>query len=329
MVHNSMAGSNLLLKPNELLFKEGEKPDGMYIVRKGNLEVFLEKNGQIIKLAQVGPGGMIGEMAFFDQKPRSASVKAITDTEVTKITNNDFSKLMQQIPKWFVGIMSALSTRLRETNIRLQILENKQAEAKGYYEDVLKMLHVLNLIWYRDGEKNNKSWYLNKKIAETLLEEILTLNINTIQTFIRSLINNKILSLDEDSYKNPILIMQNRAVLESLIRFISEFIKYNPNIPNIDEECIEILECIKKLANESAYETVQITLDDVLQEGERAGLITSQWKQKLTLLNYPNDIIAFIKTSRGIGFKVDKKALPKFIEYHKLLINFKKEGLHK
>ena len=93
-----VAGANKICKPGQVLFKSGDASDGMYIIRKGELRVYLEQDGKEVVLATIGDGGMIGEMALFDRQPRSASVKATKETEVTHITVGDFEKLMKQIP---------------------------------------------------------------------------------------------------------------------------------------------------------------------------------------------------------------------------------------
>jgi CRP/FNR family transcriptional regulator, cyclic AMP receptor protein len=186
-----VAGSNIVYKEGQVVFKQGEPADGMYLIRKGELKVYLEKDGNEVQLASVGSGGMIGEMAFFDQKPRSASVKATKEAEVTKITPDDFAKLMKQIPKWFVSIMSSLSTRLRETNERLQKVENKQAGAKSPYEDVQKILHVLNLLM-KDATKEGKYWALNRNETEDLLTKIFFLQKTFVTTMFDAMIEQKL-----------------------------------------------------------------------------------------------------------------------------------------
>ena len=118
-----MAGTNKSLKAGAVVFKAGDSADGMYLVRKGELVVYFEQGGKEVILARIPEGGMVGEMALFDRMPRSASVKASMDAEITHISLDDFGKLMRQIPKWFVGLMSALSGRLRVTNDRLKVIE--------------------------------------------------------------------------------------------------------------------------------------------------------------------------------------------------------------
>ena len=119
----------------------------MYLVRKGELRVYLEQNGKEVTLVTIGDGGMIGEMALFDQQPRSASVKATKDTEVaTLISLIDFEKLMKQIPKWFVGLMIALSGRLRQTNERLQKLEAGISSTGRPFLPTIRLMSSLDLL---------------------------------------------------------------------------------------------------------------------------------------------------------------------------------------
>ena len=107
-----MAGKNIILKKGEVLFNYGDASDGMFLVRKGDIKIFIHDNqDNEIVLAEVTSGAMIGEMALFDNKPRSASAAAITDVEITHISKADFNRIMKQIPKWFVNLMSTLSLK--------------------------------------------------------------------------------------------------------------------------------------------------------------------------------------------------------------------------
>ena len=76
-----MAGKNKILKKGQVLFKEGAESDGMYVIRKGQILIYLEKGEVEVKLATITAGAMLGEMALFDKKPRSASAKAIEECE--------------------------------------------------------------------------------------------------------------------------------------------------------------------------------------------------------------------------------------------------------
>ena len=61
----------------EIIFKEGGKPDAVILVLSGTLEVFVDRHGRHLTLAQAGPGAIVGELAVLCNIPRSASVKVV------------------------------------------------------------------------------------------------------------------------------------------------------------------------------------------------------------------------------------------------------------
>jgi CRP/FNR family transcriptional regulator, cyclic AMP receptor protein len=72
--------------PGEVIFREGDKADKMYVVLSGEVEVHLQ--GTVIDtLAQ---GATFGEMALIDGSPRSATVVAKTSSEVAAINEKTF-----------------------------------------------------------------------------------------------------------------------------------------------------------------------------------------------------------------------------------------------
>ena len=98
-----MPGKNKLLKSGDILFRTGDASNGMFLIRRGQLEVYLEKDGAEISLAKMGAGAMLGEMALFDNNTRSASARAVEDTEVTHITTKEFDTIMKKGKKGKTG----------------------------------------------------------------------------------------------------------------------------------------------------------------------------------------------------------------------------------
>ncbi|MBX9765714.1 MAG: cyclic nucleotide-binding domain-containing protein, partial [Bdellovibrionales bacterium] len=76
-----MSGVRQLAR-GELLFREGDPSDACYVVKTGKIAIVKAKGSSEIELANIGPGQMFGEMAFFDAKPRSAGAKATVDATV-------------------------------------------------------------------------------------------------------------------------------------------------------------------------------------------------------------------------------------------------------
>ena len=96
-------------EPGEEIFAEGESGDALYLVLDGKVRV--HKQDRV--LAELGERECFGEMAILDAAPRSATVTALTDTNVLKISREDFQEIMGEKPEIAVGIIKVLTRRLR------------------------------------------------------------------------------------------------------------------------------------------------------------------------------------------------------------------------
>lgn len=128
------------LKPGDYVFRFGEAGQSMYIVRSGSVRILLpsgdDANEQVL-LKEARAGEYFGELSLFDDKPRSASVQASTDTVLLELTNEVFFEHIQGSPKAAMAILSEMAERLRETN---SLLSQRAAR------DVVKELDD-NLTW--------------------------------------------------------------------------------------------------------------------------------------------------------------------------------------
>ncbi len=106
------------LAPGEVIFKTGDKPDALYIVKSGTVQIYDE--GVIFET--VGPGGIIGEMALVDGSPRSASAKATSEAEVIPVNEKRFLWMVEQTPFFALKVMRVLTQRLRITDNRLRAM---------------------------------------------------------------------------------------------------------------------------------------------------------------------------------------------------------------
>jgi CRP-like cAMP-binding protein len=318
-----VAGVNKSLKAGTVVFKAGDNADGMYLVRKGELVVYLEQGGKEVTLAKIPEGAMVGEMALFDRMPRSASVKASIDTEITHITLDDFGKLMKQIPKWFVGLMSALSGRLRTTNDRLKSLESSGAGASASasapaagsadkpFQGVIRLIHILELLWHRDGTKEGKDWMLVRKTAEDELIKIFGESPARVQTLIELLCGEGILISKQDSYKNNALSMPNRASLRQFGMFLSAFVTASNGARMVDEGTMNMLRTLVRLATKAPYDQFTVTLEEIIDDGALAGVGTQNWPDLLKKFTVFGEGAKMVKTSAksAVGIRVIKQDL--------------------
>jgi CRP-like cAMP-binding protein len=106
------------------IVKQGDADDGMYLVLDGELRVRLMIGGKETILATLGPGECFGEIALFDQGPRSADVVANKDSILLKISSEAFEKLRREAPELSAPILFAISktlaARIRADNKRIK-----------------------------------------------------------------------------------------------------------------------------------------------------------------------------------------------------------------
>jgi len=311
-----VSGKSYTLKPGQMLFKEGEKSNGMFLVRKGELQVFVTQGTKEVNLAVVGAGGMIGEMALFDLKPRSASVRAKEESEVSHITNDDFVNLMKQIPKWFVGLMTTLSGRLRTTNDRLQKVE---AKSNRPYQGLLRTLHVLDLIWSVYGEKEGKSTSLVKAVAMDAIRQILPDDYGIFEEVLLTLEESQMITSTKTG-RGITLQTQSKGSLSRFAEYLAKFVETHPGVPCLSDDAINILRTIDGHLKQSPYESLQMGFKDLVQAGLDAQHDITQWAATLAVFKDFGDSIQLVKGSDGKpALKVHKDSINKVLEYHQVI----------
>lgn len=106
------------------IVKQGEADDGMYLVLEGELRVRLMIGGKETILATLAAGDCFGEIALFDQGPRSADVLANKDSVLLKISTEAFERLRREAPELSAPILFAISktlaARIRADNKRIK-----------------------------------------------------------------------------------------------------------------------------------------------------------------------------------------------------------------
>ena len=86
----------IAITPDEFLFKEGDIGNKVYFVIKGELSVLTENNSK--EIAKIKRGDFFGEIALFNNKPRNASVKAITFCHLYYLEKDSFDLLIPKYP---------------------------------------------------------------------------------------------------------------------------------------------------------------------------------------------------------------------------------------
>ncbi|HEY8272780.1 MAG TPA: cyclic nucleotide-binding domain-containing protein [Pseudobdellovibrionaceae bacterium] len=105
------------LEPGELLFKEGDSPSTVYIVKNGTLKAYSDTLacGRVI-LGEISAGEFVGEMGHFNNEPRSATIEALTEVDVVEIPMSNLDSVIFSKPSWARALVKTLSQRLKRAN---------------------------------------------------------------------------------------------------------------------------------------------------------------------------------------------------------------------
>lgn len=105
-----LKGFQLVYKPFQVVCRAGEESNDLYYVESGKLLVCSVSGTKVIALAHVGLGEFVGELSFFDGKPRASHVIALEPSKLTILSQEE---ILPELPKWYVGQAMALTKHIR------------------------------------------------------------------------------------------------------------------------------------------------------------------------------------------------------------------------
>ena len=114
--HSSTRRANdLIFAPGAVILRQGEPGTTAYVVVDGMVDVFVGET----RVATVGPGGLVGELAVITGEPRNATVVARTKCWLRPIESHEFADLAQHNPYFSSQLIQQLSERVQSYVRRL------------------------------------------------------------------------------------------------------------------------------------------------------------------------------------------------------------------
>ncbi|MBI3667708.1 MAG: cyclic nucleotide-binding domain-containing protein [Acidobacteria bacterium] len=114
----------------EIVVRQGEVGDCMYVIQSGKVEVVLESEGKEICLAELGEGDFFGEMALFEKDVRSATVRPLGEARILTVDKKMFLRKIHEDPSLAYRIMQKMSRRIRKLNSELMRTVSASLEEK-------------------------------------------------------------------------------------------------------------------------------------------------------------------------------------------------------
>ena len=107
----------------EVIVRQGELGNCMYVIQSGKAEVVDEMGGKTVRLAVLGENDFFGEMAIFDHDVRSATVRALGEVRVLTVDKRTLLRRIQEDPTLTFRLVEHICNRLRKVNAELARLK--------------------------------------------------------------------------------------------------------------------------------------------------------------------------------------------------------------
>ena len=116
----SRATRNRTYPKNSVIVFEDDPGDALFVVKSGQVKVVLiGEDGREVILSVLGGGDFFGEMSLIDDQPRSAHVIAMEDSKLLVLYREDFHRCLERSPRIALGLLRALSRRLRSADDKI------------------------------------------------------------------------------------------------------------------------------------------------------------------------------------------------------------------
>jgi CRP/FNR family cyclic AMP-dependent transcriptional regulator len=116
----AFASERAQYQPGDILFHQGDSADAAYIVLGGAADILVDTPNGPLKVADVGPGAFVGEIAILCDVPRTATIRATQAMTTLKITKELFFRMVIDFPSIGIEVMRVLAQRIEHMNAQLR-----------------------------------------------------------------------------------------------------------------------------------------------------------------------------------------------------------------
>ncbi|RZO48420.1 MAG: Crp/Fnr family transcriptional regulator [Sandaracinaceae bacterium] len=117
-------------EPGEVLFREGEHGEEMYVLQEGAIRITKAVKGEEKTLALLGPGEFFGEMAILNAKPRTATAVVEQQAKVLVLGAKAFERMVVSNAEIAVRLIKRLARRLDSANELIEVLMHRDPKAR-------------------------------------------------------------------------------------------------------------------------------------------------------------------------------------------------------
>ncbi|MBW8009974.1 MAG: cyclic nucleotide-binding domain-containing protein [Chloroflexi bacterium] len=136
------------LDKDEVLIRKNDKGDSVFYIYDGWVKIVAgDALGGEVVLNHLGPGEFVGELSLVDQKPRSASVVALSSIHALELKRDDFINILYENPEIALHIIANISSRMRFTSTYVEkAIQWSYRIASGDYDFATDEIQKTNII---------------------------------------------------------------------------------------------------------------------------------------------------------------------------------------
>jgi CRP-like cAMP-binding protein len=110
----------------QILFNQGDEGDAAYVILSGTADILVDSETGQIKVAELEPNSIVGEIAILCDVSRTATVRAAGPLEALRIRKDHFLRLLKEFPEMTIEIVRVLADRLSHTTAELADARNSK-----------------------------------------------------------------------------------------------------------------------------------------------------------------------------------------------------------
>jgi len=152
-------------KAGSIIFNAGDAGTAMYVVASGDVNIHLPgEDSRRISLKDLAHGEYFGELALFDDGPRSASALASTDTELLELRRETLAMYLETRPRAAMALLRTMSEHLRRTNSLLSARAAKNVDEE-FEKNLLWSDRLADIV----AELNGSWWFIGFLVLLTAI----------------------------------------------------------------------------------------------------------------------------------------------------------------
>ena len=135
-------GQEVSVSTGTRIVSQGEDPEFFYVIQSGRVRVFRETADRIqTNLTELGAGAYFGEVALVTGQPRSASVEALEDATLIKVSKDEFDRLLDQNPQLARHIIQQLASWLvaGDRRVEAEVVHQVKLRQISWFDFVLML----------------------------------------------------------------------------------------------------------------------------------------------------------------------------------------------